>query len=282
MDIRATTAKSILTRQTGGFLTSMPYPFTHTLSAYTGCAFGATTCGMYCYAQHLPNWTRHADGAAWGSIVAAKENARELLAATLAKTPAEARRMLRIFMSSSTDPYQPLEATQHLTRGCLAVFADYPDLDLLLIQTRSTLAERDFDLMRRIPYAWLSVTVESDDPAVFKRLRGGPTPAVRFALVRAAVQAGVKTQIAVSPCMPYTERFAEALASTGVRRVIVDTFESGDGSGGARTGQSPYAAAVPAAEWRDTSPARALYTCLERMGVSVAWSAAGFCGIPPR
>ena len=37
-------AKSILTAQSGGFLASAPYPFTHTLSAYTGCGFGRTTC----------------------------------------------------------------------------------------------------------------------------------------------------------------------------------------------------------------------------------------------
>jgi DNA repair photolyase len=280
MDVRAVTAKSILTEQRGGFLCSPPYPFTHSLSAYTGCAFGATTCGMYCYAQHLPNWTRHSGGAAWGSVVAAKENAPELLEATLGRMGDARRRALRIFMSPSTDPYQPLEARLGLTRRCLEVFAAYGEPDLLVVQTRSALAERDLDLLRRIPYAWLSVSIESDDPAVFRQLRGGPTPAARFALVAAAARAGVRVQVAVSPCLPYSERFAEALVRCGARRVIVDTFVDGDGTGGARTGQSAYAAAN--GSWRDRAPARALHEQLAALALPVSWSAGGFCGIPPR
>src|SRR4051794_7493532 len=75
MEIRTTAARSILTEQRSGFLASPPYPFTHTLAPYTGCAFGATTCGMYCYAQYLPNWTYAGGGPRWGSAVVAKENA---------------------------------------------------------------------------------------------------------------------------------------------------------------------------------------------------------------
>jgi hypothetical protein len=55
-------AKSILTAQTTGFLASAPYPFTYTLYAYTGCGCGKTTCGLYCYAQFMPNWTHHNSG----------------------------------------------------------------------------------------------------------------------------------------------------------------------------------------------------------------------------
>lgn len=282
MDVQARAARSILTEQRGGFLTAAPFPFTHTLAAYTGCAFGTTTCGMYCYAQRLPNWIWGHGGAEWGSLVVAKENAPDLLAQALSALRPERRRGLRIFMSSSTDPYQPVEAARRLTRGCLEVFARYGDLDLLVVQTRSPLAARDFDLLQAIPYAWLSVSIETDDPAVYRRLRGGPTPVRRLALARDAVAAGIATQIAVSPCLPHGERFAARVAETGVGRAIVDTFVEGDGSGGARTGQSPYAAAMPAADWRDSSPARALYARLEALGLTVGWSAAGFCGIPPR
>ena len=51
MNVTTKAAKAILTKQNSGFLASAPYPFTHTLSAYTGCGFGQTTCGLYCYAQ---------------------------------------------------------------------------------------------------------------------------------------------------------------------------------------------------------------------------------------
>ena len=57
MEITSKEAKSILTPQHSGLLTAGPYPFTHTLSGYVGCGFGQTTCGLYCYAQFLPNWS---------------------------------------------------------------------------------------------------------------------------------------------------------------------------------------------------------------------------------
>src|SRR5438105_6860450 len=279
MEIRTHTARSILTEQRSGFLASPPHPFTHTLAPYTGCAFGATTCGMYCYAQYLPNWTYAGGGARWGSAVVAKENAPDLLAAALRSLPAARRRGVRIFMSSSTDPYQPAEQRRRLSRRCLEVFACYPDLDLLVIQTRSPLAARDLDLLRQIPYAWLSVTVETDDPGVFKRLRGGPAPSQRLELARAAVAQDLAVQIAVSPCLPHTAAFAGALAGCGARRVVVDTFVDGDGAAGRRTAHSDYARAV--AGWSDTGAARALLDELRAAGWATGGGTAGFCGIPP-
>ena len=57
MQLSEREAKSILTEQTSGFLMDGEFPFTHSLSPYTGCAFGNTTCGLYCYAAALPSWT---------------------------------------------------------------------------------------------------------------------------------------------------------------------------------------------------------------------------------
>ena len=140
MHVSSREAQSILTPQRVGFLVSEPFPFTHTLSAYTGCGFGATTCGLYCYAQFMPNWQFAFADTVWGTAVQAKSNAPELLNAALQRMSSARRRRLRIFMSSTTDPYQPIEAQYQLTRRCLEVFAAYDDLDLLVIQTRSPLA----------------------------------------------------------------------------------------------------------------------------------------------
>ena len=280
MDVTSTPAKSILTPQTGGLLASRPYPFTHSLSPYTGCAYGQTTCGLYCYAQFLPNWVHQPDGAAWGSAVRVKENAAALLDAALGGMSAARRRHLRIFMASTTDPYQPLEARYRVTRQCLEVFARYADLDLLMVQTRGPLAARDFDLLEQIPYAWLSVTVETDDEQLLRQLKGGPPVGKRLALVEAAAGRGIKTQVAVSPCLAYTPDFARRLLATGARRFVVDTLVEGDGGRGARTARSPFAAVYP--HWRDQAAARELYECLGAAGAEAGWSAAGFCGIPPR
>lgn len=278
-------AKSILTPQRKGFLAGGPYPFTHALSAYVGCGFGRTTCGMYCYAQFLPNWSFGSNGAAWGDAVQVKTNAAALLERELGRMSHEARRCLRIFMSSTTDPYQPLEKTYEVTRQCLEVFVGFPDLDLLVIQTRSPLAERDLLLMTRIPYAWLSVTIETDDQAYLKQLRGGPALEKRWELVRTASASGVQTQVTVSPCLPYSsvERFGDRLLTSGARRIIVDTVVDGDGSGGRRTAHSTFAQVE--AGWSETSAAHQLYEYLSERasghGIVPGWSNAGFCGIAP-
>jgi DNA repair photolyase len=280
MEVTSAPAKSILTPQSRGLLASPPYPFTHSLSPYTGCAFGNTACGRYCYAQFLPNWVHGGEGAAWGSAVRVKENAAELLAAELARLGPARRSRARIFMASTTDPYQPIEARHRVTRRCLEVFARHDDLDLLLVQTRGPLAARDFDLLARIPYAWLSVTVETDDQELLRRLGGAPPIGKRLALVEAAGRQGIKTQVAISPCLAYTPDFADRLLATGARRFVVDTLVEGDGGRGGRTARSPIAAVYP--NWRDETAARALYERLRAAGAEVGWSASGFCGIPPR
>ena len=127
MEIAYKEAKSILTPQQHGFLAAGPYPFTHALSAYTGCGFGQTTCGLYCYAQFLPNWAMSGFAAPWGQAVQVETNAPQLLEKKLKNMAATKRQQFRIFMSSTTDPYQPIERTQQVTRGCLEVFARYPN-----------------------------------------------------------------------------------------------------------------------------------------------------------
>jgi DNA repair photolyase len=284
MQITVTDVKSILTPQNKGFLASGPYPFSHTLSAYTGCGFGQTTCGMYCYAQFQLNWSLRGFTAEWGHAVQVKQNAAQLLERKLERMPPTTRQKLRIFMSSATDPYQPIEREHQVTRQCLEVFARYPDLDLLIVQTRSPLAERDLPLMRQIPYLWLSVTIETDDQEYLKRLKGGPVLWKRRQLVRDASASGVPTQITVSPCLPYSEAFAQQLLTSGAQRLVIDTTVDGDGSQGERTARSSFARAVPG--WAETTHAHALYQRLLAQAtdapIAIGWSNPGFCGIPPR
>ncbi|GAC1468880.1 MAG: hypothetical protein PVSMB2_37370 [Ktedonobacteraceae bacterium] len=209
-----------------------------------------------------------------------------MLDTALAKMKSQVRQKLRIFMSSTTDPYQPIENKFEMTRQCLEVFSRYPDLDLLVIQTRSPLAERDLLLLSQIPYAWLSMTIETDNQAYLKHLKGGPLLEKRWKLVQKAHKAGVHPQITVSPCLPYTDviAFGQRLLESGAERIVVDTVVDGDGSSGGRTARSPFAQAEQA--WDETTHAQKLYEYLlehgKTKGVEIGWSNAGFCGILPR
>ena len=279
MDIRYIQAKTILTKQKGGFLTEGAYPFTHSLSWAVGCGFGSVYCGKYCYARTMPNWLYNRQpGEDWGDAVIVKENAADLLERELKK--ANRRKGYRIFMSSVTDPYQAVERRVRMTRRCLDVFKTFPDLDLLVIQTRSPSVIDDLDRIAAIPYAWLSMTIETDRGD----LPYGPNEnfvRTRFEAVQAAAKAGANVQITVSPCLPYTQDFAERLANSGASRIVVDTFVAGDGSQGKRTSDSPFAEKADY-NWRDDDPARRLYNDLAQHGLELGWSATGFVGIPPR
>ncbi len=261
------------------------FPFTHALSPYTGCACGKTTCGLYCYAAFLPSWTYRPANMKphkWGEAVEAKANAATLLATELGNLPPARRQLLRIFMSATTDAYQPIEKEKQITRQLLRVFTQYKDLDLLVLQTRSPLAERDFALMANIPYLWLSITIETDDQEYLAKMKGGPPLAKRLAMARKAVELGINVQITISPCLPYTNAhdFTQTLLDTGVTRFVVDTFKSGDGSNGNRTARSGYAQLVE--DWDDEERASLLYEQLISAGANVGWSSEGFCGIPYR
>ena len=279
MNIRTIQAKSILSPQKRGFLTAGEHPYTHSLSWATGCGFGKLYCGAYCYAQMLPNWHfGRREGEAWGDSLIVKENAPELLEAQLAR--ARGRREMRIFMSPVTDPYQPIERKLRLTRRCLEVFARYDDLDLLLIQTRGPAVVEDLDLIAAIPYAWLGMTIETDRHDTTY----GPTRSQverRLNAVKLAVARGVRTQIAVSPCLPYSDAFAERLLATDAQRIVIDTFAIGDGSRGRRTAKSAFAASADY-DWRDDDIAISLYHQLSAYHEGVAWSGEGFAGIPGR
>ena len=274
-------AKSALTKQTAGFLISAPYPFTHSLNVYTGCQFGKSYCGSFCYAPSLPNWQylEKQENETWGDLVSVKSNLPVVLNDEIKKLKLSEARDTRIFCSSTTDPYMPLERQHEITRSCLSVFARYPKIGLLVVQTRSVLAERDFDIMQGIPYLYLSVSVETDDVDVLKKYGSVMSVDKRLTLCYNAVRQGLNCQIVISPCLPYTGDFLKKLIDTGVTRFVVDTFTDGDGTNGVRTSMSKFAQTAQY-DWKNTDRAKALYDNLACFDVEVGWSSAGFCGIP--
>jgi DNA repair photolyase len=252
------------------------YAFTHTLNPYMGCKFGESGCGVYCYVAELPIGLYA--GKRWGTWLKAKVNAAESLRRDLSAIREPSG--VFVFMSSATDPYQPAEARLRITRSVLQVFAERP-VGLLVVQTRSPLVEHDFDILGRLPFAWLSMTLETDDDSVRRTLT--PTcPSVerRLSTMRRARELGIKVQATVSPMLPANvDRFA-ALLAENADRVVVDTF-FGDGTNGGRTVRRPLPEVFRESgfgDWRDVSSARSLHEILQsRLGPQrVGWSRDGF------
>ncbi|SEM92460.1 SPL family radical SAM protein [Lihuaxuella thermophila] len=214
--------KTILTPATG-YLTGYNY----TLNPYTGCAFACS----YCYVRRMPIALFR--GQEWGTWVEMKQHATELLRRDLKK--AKKKGPVTIFMSSSTDPYQPLEYKEQVTRALLEVMAvNQPDF--LFVQTRSPLVTRDIDLFAELKdRIRISVTVETDLEEIRKTFTPfAPPIAARLQALKRLRAAGLPVQATLSPVLPFSKKFPGKLAEI-VDRVCVDDYFRGDGSGGRRT-----------------------------------------------
>jgi DNA repair photolyase len=222
--IQERTPKQWLTKASG-YLTG----YSHTLNPYVGCVFGC----RYCYVQKLPVALFH--GGTWGEWVDIKKSNQEAFRKELIK--AKKKGPVTIFMSSSTDPYQPLEHKQNITRSLLEVMTEEAP-DFLLVQTRSPLVTRDIDLLKKLKdRVRVSMTIETDQEGVRKVLTPAAPPIPRrLKAIDVLRDSGLDVQAAVSPVLPYTKNFPGTLREK-VDRIVIDDFFMGDGSGGKRSRQ---------------------------------------------
>ncbi|WP_438350547.1 SPL family radical SAM protein [Paenibacillus sp. FA6] len=214
--------KTLLNKGTG-FLSG----YSHSLNPYTGCTFGCS----YCYVRQMPVSTfREGE---WGNWVDIKQGAAEIFRKELKR--AKTKGNVSIFMSSSTDPYQPIEHHERVTRSLLEVMVEDPP-EFLLVQTRSALIRRDIDLLLLLKdRVRVSMTVETDREDIRKYFSPyAPPIQARLETLRLLKDAGVPTQVAIAPILPSSGDFADKLLPL-VNRICIDDYFMGDGSGGKRT-----------------------------------------------
>jgi len=209
-------ASSILT-PASGFMAGYDY----TLNPYAGCAFGCS----YCYAAFFTRDKELQDR--WGRWVKVKQNAITLLKKVRPGTLTGKW----VYMSSVTDPYQPIEKVLELTRDLLRELAGR-DQPKLVIQTRSPLVTRDVDLLRQFSLVQVNITVTTDSEDVRKAFEPlCPSNRQRLNAARELVAAGIDTVVTMTPLLPVqdAEEFAAQLLATGVRRFIVQPFHADGG-----------------------------------------------------
>ncbi|MGI9175653.1 MAG: SPL family radical SAM protein [Rhodothermales bacterium] len=211
------TASSLLTPGKG-FMSAYDY----TLNPYSGCTFGCT----YCYAAFFARSREKVDG--WGQWVTVKENALALLRK---KRKGGTLRGKTIYLSSVTDPYQPVERTLELTRDLLKELAEFHQ-PRLVVQTRSPLVTRDLDVLARFERVQVNVTVTTDDDEVRRAFEPlCPNNRVRLKAVAEVVAANVPAVVTMTPLLPVRDpaAFAESLLATGAERFVVQPFHAAKG-----------------------------------------------------
>jgi hypothetical protein len=172
--VEYSSARGILTASSG-FIDAFDY----TLNPYSGCTFGCS----YCYAAAFVRDQGQRER--WGQWVRVKENALELLRKQRRKPLDGAA----IYLSSVTDPYQPIERKLKLTHAILEELVTYHRVRLV-VQTRSPLVTRDLDLLGRFPAVRVNMTVTTDDEAVRKVFEPGCASIDRRLAAIGEVQAG--------------------------------------------------------------------------------------------
>ncbi|MDZ4763306.1 MAG: radical SAM protein [Chloroflexota bacterium] len=216
-------SKSILT-PASGFISG----FDFTLNPYSGCAFGCT----YCYAAFFATTQRQQDD--WGKWIDVKENALDLLK-SLRRKPLTDK---TIYMSSVTDPYQPIERELGLTRALLEELAAHHRVHLV-VQTRGTLVTRDADLFPKFLSARVNLSITTDDETVRKVFEPAcASIPQRLKAARDLRAAGVPVCITMTPLLPVrdADTFAEQLLATGADRFVVQPFHAGKARFAAGTG----------------------------------------------
>ena len=115
--------------------------FDVSINPYRGCEHGCA----YCYARPTHEYLGLSAGLDFESKIFIKQDAPELLRNELS-SPRWQPKLLAL--SGVTDPYQPVERTAGVTRGCLEVLAEFRNP--VMVITKNFLVTRDLDLLSEL------------------------------------------------------------------------------------------------------------------------------------
>ena len=189
--------------------------FDRSINPYRGCEHGC----IYCFARPSHAYHDLSPGLDFESRLFAKPIAPELLRDELAKPGYVVR---PIAFGTNTDPYQPIEATWRITRGCIEILAEtnHP----LTITTKSDRVLRDLDLLEPMAskgLAAVAVSVTSLDPRIAMTLEPrAPAPERRLTAVRRLADAGVPVYVSIAPVVP-------AITDHEIEHIVARAAEAG-------------------------------------------------------
>ena len=202
---------SILTRASG-FMSDYDY----TLNPYSGCSFACS----YCYAAFFSRDVELQNS--WGQWVQAKTKAVDVLRHMRTNLAGKS-----VYMSSVTDPYQPIERRLGLVKDLLPILADRGVR--LVVQTRSPLVTRDIEVFKRFKHIRVNMTVTTDSRQVQSAFEPQcPTSEKRLRAITLVHEAGINCSITMTPLLPVAHplAFAKRLRDTGIQHFVVQPFHA--------------------------------------------------------
>ena len=206
--LRLEQARSIISRNT-----APDVPFNQSINPYRGCEHGC----IYCFARPTHAYLDHSPGLDFETILYAKANAVALLDAELRRP---GYRPETIHLGANTDPYQPIERDQRLTRAILEKLLEFGHPVTVL--TKSALVERDVELLAELARGGLvrvRLSITTLDRELKRSLEPrAASPAARLRAISTLSAAGIPTGVMVAPVIPgVTEGELEAILEAAAR-----------------------------------------------------------------
>lgn len=185
-------------------------PFEQSINPYRGCQHGCS----FCYARSSHSFLGLEAGDTFQHHILLKSNAAEALEGQIKKKLRSAKGRAgigRIAIGTVTDPYQPIEGKQKLTRQCLEVLAKY-QLPTT-ITTRSPLILRDLDLLKEIPIISVNFSVNTLNRQVWRQMEpASPFPLKRLETIQRLSEEGIHAGVFLAPILPYLTDSLEELS----------------------------------------------------------------------
>ncbi|AGK61882.1 DNA repair photolyase [Archaeoglobus sulfaticallidus PM70-1] len=156
------------------------------VNQYIGCQHAC----KYCYAKFMCRWYNHGK---WGSWVVVKENMADLVKKQVVNGS--------VYMSSVSDPYQPIEKEFRLTRNVLKNMDKRIKLSIL---TKSDLVLRDIDLFKKFNDIEVGLTINSFEGAIKKKVEPfSSSNKRRIEAFKELRENGVRNYAFISPIIPH-------------------------------------------------------------------------------
>ena len=192
--------------------------YDYVINPYVGCPHRCA----YCYASYMDAFDPHPDP--WGSYVDVR----------LSDDPLSENKLTgkRVFLSSVTDPYNPLEAEYRRTRSLLEELARIECS--VEITTKSDLVLRDIDILKEMADVVVNFSLNTLDENFRSAMDNASSVSERLSALKTLHDTGIGTGIFVAPMFP---EITDPVAIVEATKEFVDQymFEDLQLRGGYRT-----------------------------------------------
>ncbi len=161
------------------------------INHYKGCLYGCT----YCNAKIPFNtvYTNHK----WGDIVEVRDNSLDNI-----KKSIENIQNKNFFLSSLTDPYNPVEKKHNITRDIIK-FLSTQGVTSLTIRSKSPLILRDVKILKKFDNLKIIIPVFSNNSNMHKILeKNSPAKHKRFKTIKKLRKNGIEVCLNIFPYLP--------------------------------------------------------------------------------